>query len=102
VGHTTDLLESRNQSEIVAVGYNVDVIPGGELTDGGMRFVVNTKVLRPMIERIWAVGGEVVRVNPMRRSLEDIFVELTSEPPEEVGRYFEDKERKQGTPTIAP
>lgn len=102
VGHTTELLESQNQSEIIAVGYNVDVIPGGELTDGGMRFVVNTKALRPMIERIWAVGGEVVRVNPLRRSLEDIFVELTSEPPEEVGRYFEDKEPEQGTTTTAP
>lgn len=101
VGHTTELLESRNHSEIVAVGYNVDVIPGGELTDGGMRFVINTKALRPMIERIWAVGGEVVRVNPVRRSLEDIFVELTSEPPEEIGRYFEDGETK-GTSTIAP
>lgn len=79
LGYTSDLLESRNQSEIVATGYNVDVIPGAEPVDGGMRFVVHTSTLRSFIERIWAIGGEVVRVNPLRRSLEDIFVELTAD-----------------------
>ncbi len=33
-----------------------------------------------MIERIWAVGGEVVRVNPVRRTLEEIFIQLTALP----------------------
>lgn len=101
VGRTSELLESRNESEIIASGYNVDVIPGGELMDGGMRFVVNSKSLRGMIERIWAVGGEVVRVNPLRRSLEEIFVELTSEPPEDNLSLAEEKEPKQDS-TIAP
>jgi len=26
---------------------------------------------------VWAAGGEIVSVNPARRSLEEIFVELT-------------------------
>jgi hypothetical protein len=34
---------------------------------------------RATIERIWNSGGEVVRVNPARRSLEDIFIQLTKE-----------------------
>jgi len=80
VGRTNDMLESRNQSEIIATGYNVDVIAGAVPVEGGYRFVVRSSSLRNMIERIWAAGGEVVRVNPVRRSLEDIFVELTSEP----------------------
>jgi hypothetical protein len=25
---------------------------------------------------MWAAGGEIVRVNPARRSLEDLFLEL--------------------------
>jgi hypothetical protein len=36
---------------------------------------------RATLERIWALGGEVVSVNPRRRSLEDIFLEVTSEDP---------------------
>jgi hypothetical protein len=34
--------------------------------------------LRKTIERVWAAGGEIVRVNPVRLSLEDVFLELTS------------------------
>lgn len=80
VGRTTDLLQSQNQSEIVATGYNIEVIPGAEPVDGGVRFRVRSSQQRYMIERIWAAGGEIVRVNPLRRSLEEVFVELTSEP----------------------
>jgi hypothetical protein len=32
---------------------------------------------RDAIERVWAAGGEVVSVNPDRRSLEELFLELT-------------------------
>jgi hypothetical protein len=31
---------------------------------------------RSTIEKIWLAGGEVVAVHPIRRSLEDLFVEL--------------------------
>ncbi len=80
VGKTSDLLESQNQSEIIATGYNVDIIPGAEPVEGGVRFRVRNASQRQMIERIWAIGGEISRVNPVRRSLEEVFVELTSEP----------------------
>jgi hypothetical protein len=29
------------------------------------------------LERVWSLGGEIVRVNPARRSLEQIFMEVT-------------------------
>jgi hypothetical protein len=31
---------------------------------------------RRTIEQIWLAGGEVIAVNPIRRTLEDLFVEL--------------------------
>ena len=34
---------------------------------------------RAMIETIWAAGGEVVSVLPLKRSLEEIFLSLTEE-----------------------
>lgn len=80
VGRTCDLLESHNNSEIIAVGYNLDVISGAQEIEAGYRFVVPTPEVRRMIERIWAIGGEVIRVNPVRRTLEEIFVQLTAAP----------------------
>jgi len=32
------------------------------------------------LEKVWNLGGEVVSVNPVRRSLEEIFLEVTAEP----------------------
>jgi hypothetical protein len=29
---------------------------------------------------VWQAGGEVVSVNPLRKSLEELFLELTSMP----------------------
>ncbi len=78
LGRTTDLLESRERTEIVARG----IRPGEfEATAAGddhdWHMTVPTSSVRATVERIWAGGGEVVRLNPVRRSLEEIFVELT-------------------------
>jgi ABC-2 type transport system ATP-binding protein len=77
-GRTSDLLETYDASEIIATGYNIDVIAGAEEAETGYRFIVPSAEVRSMIERIWAVGGEVVRVNPVRRTLEDVFLQLTA------------------------
>lgn len=77
LGRTGDLLESRSQSEVVARGIGVSSFPG-VLGKDGLHFKVPTPLLRDSIEQVWALGGEVVRVNPVRRSLEDVFLELTS------------------------
>jgi ABC-2 type transport system ATP-binding protein len=70
-GTVPELLETRAESEIVARG------PQGEST-----LRVRTAEQRAAIERIWSAGGEVVSVTPVRRSLEDLFLELTAEAPE--------------------
>jgi hypothetical protein len=45
-----------------------------------LQFTVPRNQLREALERVWTAGGEVVSVNPLRRSLEDIFLELTAGP----------------------
>lgn len=77
LGTTGEMLESRSQSEIVARGINGSSIQGAAAEDG-FHVTVPIAQLRYWIERIWASGGEVVSVNPLRRSLEDVFLELTS------------------------
>lgn len=80
VGRTRDLLETGDVSEIFAIGPHLDVIPGAQPTADGYRFFVPTPEVRRSIESIWALGGQIVRVNPVRRTLEEIFVQLTSAP----------------------
>jgi ABC-2 type transport system ATP-binding protein len=80
LGHTAELLESRSQSEIVARGIASSAFAGAAVNGDGIALTVRTAAVRSAIERIWELGGEVVRVNPVRRSLEEIFVELTAEP----------------------
>jgi ABC-2 type transport system ATP-binding protein len=79
VGSTSGLLESRDQLEIVAQGVPAGALPGAIANGGEVRVVVPRSQLREAVERIWMLGGEVLRVNPVRRSLEEVFVELTSE-----------------------
>src|SRR5689334_17876828 len=87
VGRTADLLESRATIEIIARGVSVQDFPSAELIGEEIKLVVPRSEARPTIERIWRAKGEVVRVNPTRRSLEQMFVELStgsSDAPEEV------------------
>ncbi len=78
VGRTSELLESNNASEIIATGCNLDVIPEAEAIESGYRFIVPSSDVQRTIQRIWNAGGEVTRVNPVRRTLEELFVQLTS------------------------
>jgi ABC-2 type transport system ATP-binding protein len=79
VGRTSDLLESSVQCELVARGVPAGAFPQAASLneDGLLRFTVACTAQRAAIERVWSLGGEIVRVNPVKRSLEDIFVELT-------------------------
>jgi len=76
LGNTTELLQSPEQAEIMARGINAGKF-GGEAANGVVKLRVGTSAQRATIERVWAAGGEIVSVNPARRSLEEIFVELT-------------------------
>jgi hypothetical protein len=35
--------------------------------------------MREWVERVWQHGGEVLRMNPVRKSLEEVFIEVTAE-----------------------
>jgi ABC-2 type transport system ATP-binding protein len=79
VGTTASLLESRERTEIVARGVSSSDFPGAVANDGVVRFSIAPAAQRETIERIWSLGGEVVHVNPERRSLEQVFLELTGD-----------------------
>src|ERR1700685_228806 len=78
VGKTDELLVSRDRFEVVARG-----VPGGSFSqaqtqDGRDEFIVPAASQRDALERVWSLGGEVLSVNPVRRTLEQVFVELTN------------------------
>ena len=78
LGRTADLLHSAEQTEILARGISPALFAGTTNENGLVRFVVPVNSQRAAIERVWASGGEVVTVNPVRRSLEEVFLEVTS------------------------
>ena len=87
LGRMSELLEAGGESEIVARGVSASVWINASGVENGVRFTVKTQAVRRAIEAVWALGGEVVSVTPVRRSLEEIFLELTAaEPPTEETR----------------
>lgn len=87
VGKTTELLERRGTSTVTARGVSAADFGGTKTVEGLASIPVTREQQREIIERIWAAGGEVVSVVPMRRSLEDLFVELAGV--DEAARQFE-------------
>ncbi len=79
MGRTTELLESRDESQVVARNIAPADFPGAQAQNGSVTFSVLASAQRATLERIWALGGEVLSVNPRRRSLEEVFLEVTSD-----------------------
>jgi ABC-2 type transport system ATP-binding protein len=79
MGKTADLLQSREQTEITARGISPTAFSGSAVLDGVVSFIVPAGTQRAALERVWRMGGEIVSVNPVRRSLEEIFLEVTSD-----------------------
>ena len=77
LGKTMDLLQSQEKTEIVAHGIAASAFAGAVAKNGVTSFFVPTRDQRAALERVWSLGGEVVSVNPMRRSLEEMFLEAT-------------------------
>jgi ABC-2 type transport system ATP-binding protein len=79
-GTVSELLERSDRFEIAARGVRAcnfaDVRTGN---DGIDVITVPAPQQRQAIEKIWSAGGEVISVNHVRRSLEEIFLELTSD-----------------------
>jgi ABC-2 type transport system ATP-binding protein len=78
LGGTQDLLVSRDRYEIVARGVSANSFKQSELHDGHVKFTVSAESQREALERVWTLGGEILSVNPVRRTLEEVFIELTN------------------------
>lgn len=82
LGTTSSLLETSNESEILARGASAHSFGGVVLNNGDLRLAVPTSQQRTIVERIWQAGGEIISINPVRKSLEQLFLELTNLPNE--------------------
>jgi ABC-2 type transport system ATP-binding protein len=80
LGRTTDLLQAGERTEITVRAIASSHFEDATARDGVVSFSVPTHGQRAALEKVWNLGGEVVSVNPVRRSLEEIFLEVTAEP----------------------
>ncbi len=80
MGRTSDLLQASAQNQIVARGITTECFDGAVARDGIVSFSIPANQQRPAMERVWSMGGEIISVNPMRRSLEEVFLEVTADP----------------------
>lgn len=78
VGTIAQLLETADRSSVVAHGIHKEMFPGAAAQNGFLVLEVERARQREMIERIWSAGGEVVSVNPVRESLEEMFLRLAA------------------------
>jgi ABC-2 type transport system ATP-binding protein len=78
LGKTEELLVSHDRFEVVARGVPAGSFENAQQMDGRTGFVVPAPSQRDALERVWSLGGEVLSVNPVRRTLEQVFVELTN------------------------
>ena len=77
-GTLSSMLETTDQVEIAAQGISLTLFANSVVDSERTRFTVSKNRQREAIEQVWAAGGEVVSVNPVRRSLEELFLELTA------------------------
>jgi ABC-2 type transport system ATP-binding protein len=83
-GTVDQLLQRSGEYEITARNIRAcDFDDARASNDGAQVIRVPEKDQRPAIEAIWASGGEVLSVVPVRRSLEELFLELTREDGQE-------------------
>ena len=78
LGRTSDLLQAEHKLEIVARGISADRFPDSHASNGVVHFKIAVEAQRATLEQVWQMGGQIVSVNPVRRSLEDLFLELTA------------------------
>jgi ABC-2 type transport system ATP-binding protein len=76
-GTLGSMLETTDQVEIVAQSISPTLFAAATVEGQRIRFTVSKTRQREAIEQIWSAGGEAVSVNPVRRSLEELFLELT-------------------------
>jgi ABC-2 type transport system ATP-binding protein len=75
VGSLAELLETQERFVITARGVDALMFEGFQ-QNGFVKITVPALRQRAVIEQIWLAGGEVVAVHPVKRTLEELFVEL--------------------------
>lgn len=83
VGTITQLLEQADRCSVVAQGVSKELFPTAVPQNGYLVLDVERSRQREIIERVWSSGGEVVSVNPVRESLEEMFLRLAGTPVEQ-------------------
>jgi ABC-2 type transport system ATP-binding protein len=82
-GHTRELLESHEQCEVVLRQAGRFVVPPSvnnlSNNNGELRFNVPRQAQREVIEAAWNAGAELVSVNSVRRTLEELYLETTGQ-----------------------
>lgn len=84
VGTIHDLLENSERSIVMARGVSASSFKSAITNNGFISFEVARSAQRQAIECVWQLGGEVVSVNPVRESLEQMFLRLASEDEEQA------------------
>ena len=88
-----ELLEAQDRFVITVKGIDALLFEGTP-QNGFIKITVPALTQRQAIERIWLAGGEVVAVNPIRRTLEDLFVELANQNGGGHDEYSDNQESK--------
>lgn len=79
VGSISELLERQDEIQIMARNICAERFHVQAAAKNGLVEIrVPAAAQRQAIERIWAEGGDVVSLNPVRKTLEQVFLELTS------------------------
>ncbi len=78
VGTISQLLEQADRCSVVAHGISHEAFPTAVAQNGFYVLEVERAQQRETIERIWSAGGEVVSVNPVRESIEEMFLRIAA------------------------
>lgn len=76
VGAIQELLENSDRSVVVACGIPLTSFKSSKATNGHISFEVENSAQRKAIDCVWQLGGEIISVNPVRESLEEMFLRL--------------------------
>jgi ABC-2 type transport system ATP-binding protein len=85
VGTITELLANADRCSVVARGVTKEMFANASSQNGYLVIEVERIRQRDTIERIWSAGGEVLSVNPVRESIEEMFLRLAA-PQKDVKR----------------
>jgi ABC-2 type transport system ATP-binding protein len=83
VGRVQELLGAGDQVEVVVSTLSDELRDWAQAEGGAValdgshtRIIIDGRHQRALIEKTWAAGADVISVNPVRSSLEDLFVKL--------------------------